>query len=118
MLLKKPGGEAYVVGTRAAVVDVLRRLPDGRMHIAVEGGERFRLLELHDERSFLQGTIEPVADEDDPPAAPTSRGRSSCSGRLQQTVGSTLDTPDAGSPLLDFEIVSRGGLRQTTRSRS
>ena len=73
VLLEKPGGEAHAVGTRAAVVEVLRRLPDGRMHIAVEGGERFRLLELHDDRSFLEGTIEPVADEDDPPASARRR---------------------------------------------
>ena len=73
VLLEKPGGEAYAVGTRAAVVDVLRRLPDGRMHIAVEGRERFRVLEVHDDRSFLEGTTEAVEDEDDPPRPTTSR---------------------------------------------
>ena len=83
-------------------------LPDGRMHIAVEGGERFRLLELHHDRSFLEGTVEAVADEDDPPASARRRaGARRSSGRLQAIVGSTLEPPSADSPLLDFEIVSR-----------
>jgi Lon protease-like protein len=107
VLLKKPDGEGSAVGTRAAVVDVLRRLPDGRMHIAVEGGERFRLLEVHHDRSFLEGTIEPVEDEDDPPASGDVAKVLELFGRLQQTVGSTVDPPDADSPQLDFEIVSR-----------
>ena len=47
MLLKGRTREG-AVGTRATVVEVLpARLPDGRMHIAVEGGERFRVLEVH-----------------------------------------------------------------------
>ena len=34
------------IGTRAAVTEVLDRFDDGRLNIVVEGGERFRLLEL------------------------------------------------------------------------
>src|SRR5215510_12287233 len=68
VLLAKADGGAHTVGTRAAVGEVLRRLPDGRMNIAVEGGDRFRVLELHDGRSFLQGTTELLVDDDDPPS--------------------------------------------------
>jgi ATP-dependent Lon protease len=107
VLLKTPGGEAHAVGTRAAVVDVLRRLPDGRMHIAVEGGERFRLVGMHSDRSFLTGTIEPVVDEDDPPARDDVAKALDLFMRLQDTVGSSGEPPLAGSPLLDFELVAR-----------
>jgi Lon protease-like protein len=107
VLLKNADGEGATVGTRAAVVEVLRRLPDGRMHIAVEGGERFRLLEVHHDRSFLEGTTEPVTDEDDPPASADVAKVHELFGRLQQTVGSTLEPPAADSPQLDFQIVSR-----------
>src|SRR5262245_8354879 len=107
ILLKKPGGEGSAIGTRAAVVDVLRRLPDGRLHIAVEGGERFRIVELHHDRSFLEGTTEPVSDEADPPASDDVEKVLELFGRLQETVGSTVDPPEADSPLLDFEVVSR-----------
>jgi len=107
VLLAKPGGGVHTVGTRAAVVEVLRRLPDGRMHIAVEGGDRFRVLEIHDDRSFLQGTTEPVVDEDDPPSPDDVARALDVFVRLQETVGSTREPPLAGSPLLDFEIASR-----------
>jgi Lon protease-like protein len=107
VLLEKPGEERASVGTRAAVVDVLRRLPDGRLHIAVEGRERFRLLEPHHDRSFLEGTTEPVEDDDDPPASDDVEKVVELFGRLQETVGSTLEPPAADSPLLDFEIVAR-----------
>jgi Lon protease-like protein len=107
VLLRKPGGEAHAVGTRAAVAEVLRRLPDGRLHIAVEGGERFRLLELHTERSFLEATTEPVADVDDPPAQGDVEQALDLFKQLQEVVGSTREPPRPDSPQLDFEIVSR-----------
>src|ERR1043166_7330636 len=50
-------GECAVheIGTRATVAQVLERLDDGRLNIVVEGGERFRLLELTSGRSFTTG---------------------------------------------------------------
>ena len=107
VLLEKPDGEPHDVGTRAAIAEVLRVLPDGRMYVAVEGGERFRLLELHHDRPFLVGTVESVTDEDDPPAADDVERVFELFQRLQQTVGSSREPPPADSPLLDFEIVSR-----------
>jgi Lon protease-like protein len=107
VLLAKGDGGSHDVGTRAAVAEVLRLLPDGRMHIAIEGGERFRLLELHHDRSFLEGTVETVADDDDPPAAGDVEQVLELFVQLQQTVGSTREPPLADSPQLDFEIVSR-----------
>ena len=53
-------------GTRAAVIQVLARLEDGRMNIVVEGRERFKLLELTGGRSYQTGEVEPFLDEDDP----------------------------------------------------
>ena len=108
MLLKKPGGEAHAVGTRAAVVDVLRRLPDGRMHIAVEGaravpgarGARRPLVPRgHDRAGRRRGRSAR--------GRTTSRRRSTSSRASSRPSASTLEPPLAGSPLLDFEIVSR-----------
>src|SRR5581483_8583762 len=62
-------GDLHHVGTRAAVADVLQVLRDGRMHVIVEGRERFRLLEVDHERSFDTAMIEEVVDDDDPPDA-------------------------------------------------
>ena len=107
IVLARPEGGAHTVGTRAAVVEVLRRLPDGRLHIWVEGGERFRVLEVHEDRAFLQATAEPVTDEDDQPVARDVDRALELFARLQTTVGSSVEPPAADSPLLDFEVIGR-----------
>ena len=56
------------VGTRAAVVEVLERLPDGRLNVVVEGRERFRLVALTEGRSYATATVADVADEPDEPS--------------------------------------------------
>src|SRR3954447_4897017 len=58
IVLAKPSGDVHHVGTRAAIVEVLQVLPDGRLHVVVEGGDRFRLLEVDHERSFDTGSVE------------------------------------------------------------
>mgnify|MGYP006338260363 CR=1 FL=1 len=42
------------------------RHEDGRLNILVEGGARFRLLELTEGRAFVTGRVEPVDDQHDP----------------------------------------------------
>src|SRR3954452_21215921 len=54
------------VGTLATVTEVTERFADGRMNVVVEGGARFRLLELTEGRAFVTGRVEPVDDQHDP----------------------------------------------------
>jgi len=56
------------VGTRAHVADVLERFPDGRLNILIQGGGRFRVVELIGGRSFQTAQIETVADGTGGPA--------------------------------------------------
>src|SRR2546423_10073489 len=67
LVLAAGDGAVHEVGTRAAVAQVLEVLDDGRMNIVVEGGERFRLLELTQGRSFTTALVEAVLDDDDEP---------------------------------------------------
>lgn len=50
-------------GTRAAVVEVLERFPDGRLNIVVEGKDRFRIVQVTSGRSFDTAEVEEVADK-------------------------------------------------------
>ena len=56
------------VGTTARIQEVVTRYEDGRLDIAVEGEERFRLREMHDEKSYYTGDVvlleDPVPDLD------------------------------------------------------
>ena len=67
LVLATGDGAVHEIGTRAAVSQVLEELPDGRMNVVVEGGERFRLVELTSGRPFATAVVEDVYDDDDPP---------------------------------------------------
>jgi Lon protease-like protein len=107
LVLTDGEGAVHEIGTRASVAQVLERLDDGRLNIVVEGGERFRLLELTSGRSFTTGIVEGVEDEDDPaPASDVARAVEVFTA-LASEAESDVDIPDPDSPLLDFELAAR-----------
>lgn len=107
IVLMRGSGDMHHVGTRAAVSEVLQVLPDGRMHIVVEGGDRFHVLEVDHERPFATGTVEEVTDEDDPPDPADVDRVLETYRQIQETIGTPGEPPDRVSPLLDFELVAR-----------
>ena len=56
------------VGCTADIVSVTKEYPDGRLDLIAEGRQRFEVLELNRQRSFLQAEVLLVADEPGPPA--------------------------------------------------
>src|SRR5437667_7232094 len=107
IVLVKESGDVHHVGTRAAIVEVLQVLPDGRLHVVVEGGDRFRLLEVDHERSFDTGSVEELVDQDDPPEPADLERAYEIFKRLQETIGAPGDPPDPASPQFDFQVVAR-----------
>jgi len=51
------------VGCTAVILDVNRRYEDGRLDISTEGGQRFAVRQLNQERSFLRGEVVFFDDE-------------------------------------------------------
>ena len=95
------------IGTRASVVDVLDRFDDGRLNIAVEGRERFRIVTETEGQSFLTAEVEPVSDEEvvsDQTARERALERFRKLGRVVET---DVDEPDSDSGLLSFELAAR-----------
>ena len=95
------------VGTRATVIEVLERLPDGRLNIAVEGGSRFRIVDLTKGRSFRTGEVEPYPDEDEDRDDEAAGRALELYRRLAALVPEPPDEPDPGAALLSFEIGAR-----------
>jgi ATP-dependent Lon protease len=115
IVLAKESGDVHHVGTRARVIEVLQVLPDGRMHVVVQGGERFRLIEVDHERSFDTGTVETLVDQDDP-ADPADVARTyEAFRRLQETVGAPGQPPDPASPQFDYEVAARVEFSTTSK---
>ncbi len=98
-------GETRTVGTRATVVEVLQRFPDGRLNIVVEGGERFAIVGLTEGRSFQTAQIEPV--QDDPGQEPDPEQAQTCLESFQELAeiaGTEPPELDRGDPNLSFRI--------------
>ena len=115
IVLAKESGDVHHVGTRAAIVEVLQVLPDGRLHVVVEGGDRFRLLEVDHERSFDTGSIEELVDEDDPPDPADLERAFETFKRLQETVGAPGEPPEPASPQFDYEVAGRVEFSNATK---
>jgi Lon protease-like protein len=95
------------VGTRATVVEVVDRFDDGRLNVVVEGGARFRLLELTEGRSFATGRVEEVDDQHDPPEPADVERALALFARLVELTSSDVELPAADTPELSFAIAGR-----------
>ena|SRR2546423_8927105 len=51
------------IGCTAVILNVLKKYEDGRLDIATEGKQRFEIVQLNQERSFLQGEVILFDDE-------------------------------------------------------
>ena len=107
ILLADDIGEMREIGTRVSVIEVLERLPDGRMNIAVEGRSRFHLVELTKGRSFQTAEVEPYEDEDDDRDDETAERAFELYRRLAALVPAPPDDPNPDAALLSFEIGAR-----------
>ncbi|MFL5964193.1 MAG: LON peptidase substrate-binding domain-containing protein [Gaiellaceae bacterium] len=107
LVLATGDGAVHEIGTRARVAQVLDVLDDESVNIVVEGGERFRLLELTSGRAFTTGIVEPVQDDDEPPLRADLERALEVFGELAAVSESDVDVPDADSPFLDFELAAR-----------
>ena len=95
------------IGTRAAVVEVVDRLPDGRLNVVVEGRERFRLVELTEGRSFATGEVESVADGESASKREERDSVLQVYRELADLVEADVDEPAVDSEVLSFEIAAR-----------
>jgi Lon protease-like protein len=107
LVLAAGDGAVHEIGTRAAVAQVLDTLDDGSMNIVVEGGDRFRLLDLTSGRTFTTGVVEPLEDDDEPPVAADVERATDVFKQLADAADSDVDFPDPQSPLYDFELAAR-----------
>jgi Lon protease-like protein len=55
--------ELAEIGCTAEILTVTKKYPDGRMDIVTEGRARFEVLQLNQERAFLQGEVLYLQDE-------------------------------------------------------
>ena len=80
--------EGFVnVGCTAEIINVLKTYSDGRMNILAEGQKRFELLQINQERSFLQAEVFYLSDEADVPLAAEQEKAVRLHGEIMQLAG-------------------------------
>jgi len=107
LVLATGDGAVHEIGTRARVAAVVDTLDDGAMNVVVEGGERFRLIELTQGRSFQTGLVEEVVDDDEPVDEDDAERAIEVFRDLAAAAESDVDVPDADSPDLVWELAAR-----------
>jgi Lon protease-like protein len=68
-IIRSHGESIATIGCTAEILNVLKKYPDGRMNILAEGKRRFEVLQVNQERSFLQGEVFYLDDENEPAPA-------------------------------------------------
>jgi Lon protease-like protein len=95
-------------GTRAAVVEIMERFPDGRLNIVVEGKDRFRIVQATSGRSFDTAIVEDLYDEDEKDL-PDQEELVECLQayrRLADAAGAQPDDFDPGAGSVAFQIAA------------
>jgi Lon protease-like protein len=85
------------IGCTASIAEVVRRYPDGRMDILVQGRRRFEVSSLNQEKSYLRGKPEFFDDDEaEPPAEELRQQARERYARLVELVES--DEPPSKEP--------------------
>jgi Lon protease-like protein len=95
------------VGCRASVLGVLEELEDGRLLIAVEGGEPFRIERFTSGRSFTTADIADVEDDGALGAEEEVERALSLFRTILELSDLEAEVPDPASPVLSYELAAR-----------
>ena len=90
-IIRSKGEAVASIGCTAEIINVLKTYPDGRMDILTEGKRRFEVLEMNQERSFLQADVIYLDDDDDPAEAPAIETALRLHGEIMRLAGAQPD---------------------------
>jgi Lon protease-like protein len=92
------------VGCTAEILAVTKTYDDGRMDIVAQGRERFELLELNQERSFLRGEILYVSDEPEKPTPAEREHAIDLHRQILALANAQQDLPEGDEPPLSYHL--------------
>jgi Lon protease-like protein len=92
------------VGCTAEILTVTKEYPDGRLDILTEGRQRFELLGVNQERSFLQAEVSMIDDEPGMPPKEQTLRAVQLHAELLAIAGSKQDLSAADPKLLSFNL--------------
>jgi Lon protease-like protein len=90
------------IGCTAEIVSVTKKYDDGRMDILARGVNRFEVLEVNQERSFLQAEVMVVEDEPGQPSTQMIEQAVHLHAEIAKLAGSEPDAADENVSNLSF----------------
>jgi Lon protease-like protein len=90
------------IGCTAEIVSVTKKYDDGRMDILTRGVERFEVIQVNEDRSFLQAEISVVVDEPGKPAAHIVTQAVRLHAEIAKLSGAKPSGPDEQARNLSF----------------
>jgi Lon protease-like protein len=94
------------IGCTAEIITVAKKYPDGRMDILTQGRERFEVIQVSQERSFLQAEVLYLRDEPGEASPEDIAQAVKLQGEIMQLAGSAPDHPsEFDKSLLSFNLV-------------
>jgi Lon protease-like protein len=90
------------IGCTAEILQVTKKYDDGRMDILTRGVDRFEVIEVHEDRSFLQAEITLIQDEPSRPARAMVEQAVRLHAEIAKLAGTDLTGPEEGASNLSF----------------
>ena len=90
------------IGCTAEIVQVTKKYDDGRMDILTRGIERFELISVNEERTFLQGEITVIDDEPGPAPRQVIEQAVRLHAEIAKLAGTEPTGPDETAGNLSF----------------
>jgi Lon protease-like protein len=92
------------VGCTAEIISVVKEYPDGRLDLITEGRQRFELVRVNQERSFLQAEVIVIDDEPGTPPKEDTARAVQLHSELMAISGGKQDLSSADPSLLSFHL--------------
>ncbi len=93
------------VGCTASIIDVSKQYEDGRLDINTEGKQRFAIVSLNHDRSFLQAEVTWFEDEEPVSATSDVKTALELHEELLTILGQTAEI-DANEPPVSFQLAN------------
>jgi Lon protease-like protein len=94
------------VGCTAEIVTVVKEYPDGRLDLVTEGRQRFELLAVNEERSFLQAEVLIIDDEPGTPSQEDTARAIQLHSELLALAGARQDLAATDPAQLSFYLAA------------
>lgn len=104
-VLRAKDGEVAEIGCTAEILNLVKKYDDGRMDIITQGRQRFEVMHIHPERSFLQAEVFYLRD-DPGTATPQETSRAlELHGEIMKLAGSEPESAaDVNEQELSFHL--------------